>query len=802
MILGRRDFCKRLSRCVQSMALPGVSLFSGLSLWLLLAGVLLPFSALSASVILPMGEQYRLNLANYSEYRFVDDAVTYPEMQQSAASGWQVLRGNSASFGYKPGKAAWFRFSIQSDISASPYLLFDYAILDDIQVFIEQPGDAPPVVKYSGDHLAPASREVQHRKLVVPLALNAGQTQIYVRVKTGSSYTVPMLLTGKAHFNETESLNNILLSGLTGGALFMILLNLFGGIRLRHPGYLYYAAFATAFTLFNLTMHGYFRYYLLPVWPHFNDMLTVVWGQLGGMTYALFLTVFLPLKKYYPVDYKVCQAHAVLCALLVLLSVVGLYNHIQIVTHLLNATFALYSMVLAIRAWRGGVTTAVYLVLGWVCLMVGVIAKAMTALGLLAYSDILFHSFDVGMTLNFTLIAFGLASRIVDIQEREKVAREEADSAKTLAILNMEHYRALFEYAPIPMFKVNEQDHFIEANKAFLKLFGYPSQQALVTAKVQSRSVYCRQKDYLKLLSDLRHYGVADAETKIRSTQGTEHWVRISVRKVTDSDVIIYEGACIDVTAQVEQQAFEIAAHKREVNQLEALVAGVAHYLNTPLGTANTAQSVVSGKTTEVEQDLSAQKLTAARLRNFLDVVQQSGQVIKSSLDKSINVVERFKELNPEEQQVIRTPIKGTELLKTLKATLPQDIQDNVAILLDDTTDKVRLLPIKPLIDVLKKLTINAWHHGAATEVYIAINEGAGGLNIVVKDNGKGLSEEVRAEDLFAPFYARTLSLQEVSGLDLFVVKTIVQNRLNGKVQVDKGALPALHFHLWLPDQR
>lgn len=400
------------------------------------------------------------------------------------------------------------------------------------------------------------------------------------------------------------------------------------------------------------------------------------------------------------------------------------------------------------------------------------------------------------------MIAFGLASRIVDIQEREQVARKEADSAKSLAILNMEHYRALFEYAPIPMFKVNEQDHFIEANKAFLKLFGYPSQQELVAAQVQSRSVYCRQKDYLKLLSDLRHLGAADAETKIRSTDGTEHWVRISVRRVTDSDAIIYEGACIDVTAQVEQQAFEIAAHKREVNQLEALVAGVAHYLNTPLGTANTAQSVVSGKTDEVEQDLSAQKLTAARLRNFLDVVQQSGQVIKNSLDKSINVVERFKELSPEEQQVVRSPIKSGELLKTLKSTLPQEVQDKLAIVLDDTSDKARLLPIKPLVEVLKKLIVNARYHGAASEVYIGLKEEAGGIQLVVKDNGKGLSPDVHAEDLFAPFYAKTLSLQEVSGLDLFVVKTIVQNRLNGKVQVDKDALPALHFHIWLPDQR
>ena len=98
-------------------------------------------------------------------------------------------------------------------------------------------------------------------------------------------------------------------------------------------------------------------------------------------------------------------------------------------------------------------------------------------------------------------------------------------------------------------------------------------------------------------------------------------------------------------------------------------------------------------------------------------------------------------------------------------------------------------------------LAVNAWHHGQASEVYIALYTQIEGYELVVKDNGKGLSEHVNAKDLFAPFYAKTLSLQEVSGLDLFVVKTIVQNRLNGRVEVNESALPALHFHIWIPSE-
>ncbi|BDX05684.1 7TM diverse intracellular signaling domain-containing protein [Planctobacterium marinum] len=757
------------------------------------------FSSLASVEQLPNHSSFRIDLSQSAQFTFTNLETTLQQISGATNLDWQSMRGKGASFGYKPGRALWLRFNVVTEKNSDAFLLFDYAILDNIAVYSFSNQNDTVQAHYSGDHLPPAEREVQHRKLVVPVHLSAGTNPFYVRIQTGSSYTVPLVLIDKDSFYQSEAVKNMLLSGLAGGALFMVLLNLFGGLRLQHSGYLYYAAFAASFTLFNLTLNGYFRFYILPIWPNVNDLLSVLFGQLGGLTYALFLTVFLPLKKRYPVDYKICQAHAILCGFLACLSVVGLYNQIQIFTHLANAIFALYSMILAIRTWRGGERTAIYLVLGWVFLMASVIAKAMVALGLLPYSDMLFHSFDLGITVNFALIAFGLASRIVDIQEREKVAREEADSAKNLAVLNMEHYRALFEYAPIPMFKVNKMDHFIEANKAFLTLFGFACERDLVQSKVESKSVYCSNKDYLSLVSDLRHHGVADAETQIRTLDGKERWVRISVRVVADDDEIIYEGACIDVTAQVEQQAFEIAAHKREVNQLEALVAGVAHYLNTPLGTANTAQTLVTGKTDEVEQQLSEQKLTAARLRSFLDVVQQSGKVIKSSLDKSINVVERFKELNPEEQQVTFQKIRSSELLKGLKTSLPAELKDELSIVLDDTSEQVHSLPVHPLLKVLKKLAVNAWHHGEANEVYIALNKQIEGYELVVKDNGKGLSEEVNVQDLFAPFYAKTLSLQEVSGLDLFVVKTIVQNRLNGRVEIDELALPALHFHIWIP---
>lgn len=739
-----------------------------------------------------------IQLNNQFKTVFLEPEVEFEHVRLLPEQRWSDTRQKGASFGFKK-DALWLHSDINSASSRQLYLLFDYAVLDNIAVYQQTPSGAVKV-SFSGDHLPLDERLIKHRKLVVPMSLEAGINRLYIRIYSTSSYTVPIILLDPASFYEADAHQSLFLAALFGGAVFMMLLNLFGCLRIREPVYIYYVLFALAFTLFNFAIHGYARFYLFQESPFLNDINVVFTGEIGGLAYALFLTVFLPLKKYYRVDYKICQAHAILMGILAFFTLIGFYAELQLFAHLLNATFALYSMALAWRVWRGGASSARFLVFGWMLLMFSVVIKALVALGILAYHPIVFHSFDLGMTLNFAMISVALAHRLVDIQESEQQARAEADVAKNLAIINMEQYRSLFDYAPIPMFKINKHDQFIQANKAFLTLFDYKSEHALLSEKLESKQLYKHKKDYFSILSALKNHEVADIETQVETRSGKHYWLRISVRSLEENGQDIYEGACINVTGQIQQQEFEKQAHRREVKQLEALVSGVAHYLNTPLGTATTAQSVVAGKTEEVEKDMSNQKLTASRLKSFLALIQSSGSVIKNSLQKSVNVVDRFKELNPEEGQVTLVWSTSAELLTNLKVLLSDNVQGKINVVFDDISQKARLIPMGQLLVVLKKLVQNAYLHGDATEVYIKLEDAEKGINIVVKDNGKGLTEDVNVDDLFAPFFAKTLSLQEVSGLDLFVVKTVIQNRLNGNVSINKASLPALQFEIWLPE--
>ncbi len=735
------------------------------------------------------------DLTDTIEYQFTGKTLDLAQIQ-TKDSGWQAMSEQGSSLGFNK-QTLWLRTQIVSFETRDLYLLFDYPILDFIDLYLVT-GNAVSHVQ-SGDRIALDDRPLKHRKLVIPIQLASQQaTWLYIRVHGDSSYTVPVKLMDPATFHELEADQNVFLSALFGAGWVMILLNIFLGITLRQKSYFYYVLFTLSFTMFNFTLQGYSRFYLWQSAPVFNDMTVILWGQLGGISYACFLMSVLPLKKYYPRNYLCCKIHVLLMSIFAVFSLGGLHNALQVPTHFFNALFACYSMWLTFTVWRGGARAAKFIFIGWVFLMSAVVIKALLAAGLIPYNQVLFHSFDLGMTLNFVLLAFAMGYQMVDAKNNEEAARQEAERAKNMALGHMEQYRALFEYAPIPMFKINAQDHFVRANKAFVELFGYDNEKQLLDAGLQSKSLYQSKKDYATILSSLRRHHIADHEAILLDQNREPRWVRVSVRKLANTEQTLYEGACIDITAQKLQRQSELEQHQREVKQLEALVSGVAHYLNTPLGSATTAQSLISGKTEEVDAALSQQTLTANRLKSFITLVQSSASVIKSSLQKSVQVVNRFRELKPDETEPSYQQVSPDELLHSLRLSLPEKMRDSLAI---DLKTKIKLLdlPLRQVLHVLQKLSCNAQLHGEADTVSIEINPHEQGYLLLFSDNGKGLSEEVNADDLFAPFFAKTLSLQEVSGLDLFVVKSIVQNRLNGKVLLNRAALPKLQFEIWLP---
>lgn len=95
---------------------------------------------------------------------------------------------------------------------------------------------------------------------------------------------------------------------------------------------------------------------------------------------------------------------------------------------------------------------------------------------------------------------------------------------------------------------------------------------------------------------------------------------------------------------------------------------------------------------------------------------------------------------------------------------------------------------------VVVNLVVNARDAGAR-EVEVETGEEGGWVRMVVRDDGSGMSEEVRAH-LFEPFY--TTKGEEGTGLGLATVKGIVEQN-GGRVEVESEEGVGTEVRVWWP---
>jgi hypothetical protein len=144
----------------------------------------------------------------------------------------------------------------------------------------------------------------------------------------------------------------------------------------------------------------------------------------------------------------------------------------------------------------------------------------------------------------------GLARMPVAVQAALENAR-----TRTLLREAETRYRELFESVPIGLFRTTPEGRFLDANPAYLEIFGYPDRDALLAADVAQEFADPADRARVHALVESGHAG--PILIRARRRDGTEIWVESSERTVRDASgqVLHYEGAMRDVTERVEAEA-------------------------------------------------------------------------------------------------------------------------------------------------------------------------------------------------------------------------------------------------------
>lgn len=242
---------------------------------------------------------------------------------------------------------------------------------------------------------------------------------------------------------------------------------------------------------------------------------------------------------------------------------------------------------------------------------------------------------------------------------------------------------------------------------------------------------------------------------------------------------------------------------REKLASLGALVAGVAHELNTPLGNCVIVSTSLIEDMDAFAADFNANALTKTRLRDFIAHTQRGMVLLQRSLERAEALVGKFKRVATDQSSEVRRLFDLAEAVNGIVATINPQFKPTPHHIRVDIPDGIVLDSYPgPLGQVVTNLALNALVHGfradMAGEVCFAASLAAGERVILrVTDNGAGIPAE-HLSRIFDPFFTTRLG-QGGSGLGLNIVYNIVTVTLGGHIGVASRLGEGAVFTIDLP---
>ncbi len=227
------------------------------------------------------------------------------------------------------------------------------------------------------------------------------------------------------------------------------------------------------------------------------------------------------------------------------------------------------------------------------------------------------------------------------------------------------------------------------------------------------------------------------------------------------------------------------------LSSLGGLVAGVAHELNTPIGSAITTASTINAHALEIRESIEKGQIKKSRIYEFTKDMEYAGNAILNGLNRADILISQFKQIAVDQTGELSRKfaldsyieeMSGTfaHLFKHKKITLRLKLKSNATM---------NSYP-GALSQVIINLVQNALIHGFEENEEGLITIQTEKINqqdvcLRITDTGKGIPTEIISK-IFDPFFTTRLG-QGGSGLGLHITHNIVTNILHGLISVESS---------------
>lgn len=245
------------------------------------------------------------------------------------------------------------------------------------------------------------------------------------------------------------------------------------------------------------------------------------------------------------------------------------------------------------------------------------------------------------------------------------------------------------------------------------------------------------------------------------------------------------EKRVMERTRALENMQGKLRRSER-ISSLGALIIGISHELNTPLGngmmtstylTQLVERLIIGYETGEIDQSQAIKELSK---------VNDLTLMLTENFKRSTDLINHFKRVSTEE---ILDEIKDINVHKCINEALDNMRRDllnqNISVLVDCDEDIVIYSYPNLLNQIIVNLISNSLKHAFATDGEISIRfkrESKSESNILTyHDNGRGMDKDTLTR-VFDPFF--TSDLGKGSGLGLYIIHNLVNNDFQGIIEI------------------
>jgi PAS domain S-box-containing protein len=386
-------------------------------------------------------------------------------------------------------------------------------------------------------------------------------------------------------------------------------------------------------------------------------------------------------------------------------------------------------------------------------------------------------------------------------------------------------------------------DHIVkDVNGAFERLF-LRSRESVIGKNTIALSLYCDTADRASLIEEMKRTGkvVSAREVWMKRGDGSEVLVQFAGHTFTLAGDRFGIVACADVTdkrrieneilelnATLEQRVIERTEELQQANQelaftletlnkaqeelvrseklaaLGALVAGIAHELNTPIGNSLMVASTLADQTRALASGYSnSNGIKRSTLEGYIRDAARAGDILMRNLQRAADLVIGFKQVAVDQTSSQRRGFSVAEVVAEIMLTLWPTLKKTSFIVRQSIPDGLVMDSYPgPLGQVITNLVNNALLHGfegrQAGTVSISAQESSDGwMELSVIDDGIGIPP-ANLNRIFDPFFTTKLGAGG-SGLGLNIAHNIVTGILGGRLRVQSDVGTGSTFILTLP---